>query len=253
MDDPTQRFSTRVVNYVKYRPGYPPAVLDLLQRECGLTTEAVIADIGAGTGLLAELFLAHGNRVLGVEPNREMREAGARLLARYPGYRAVDGRAEATTLPDGSVDFVTAGQAFHWFDPAGARAEFRRILRPGGWVALVWNMRHTDSTPFLAGFEALLRAYVPTYPAQQDEGGTQDSIQALFGAAPWQVARFANAQHFDLAGLEGRLLSSSYAPDPGDPTYAPLMTALARLFAAHAVNGQVTLEYATEVYYGRLA
>ena len=216
MDDPTQRFSRRVDNYVKYRPGYPPAVLDLLQRACGLTPEAMIADIGAGTGLLAELFLAHGNRVLGVEPNREMREAGARLLARYPGYQAVDGRAEATTLPDAGVDFVTAGQAFHWFDPAGARAEFQRILRPGGWVALVWNMRQTDSTLFLAGFEALLRAHVPAYPAQQDEGGTQDSIQALFGPTPWQVARFANAQHFDLAGLEGRLLSSSYAPDPGD-------------------------------------
>jgi SAM-dependent methyltransferase len=242
-----------VDNYVKYRPGYPPAVLDLLQRACGLTPEAMIADIGAGTGLLAELFLAHGNRVLGVEPNREMREAGARLLARYPGYQAVDGRAEATTLPDAGVDFVTAGQAFHWFDPAGARAEFQRILRPGGWVALVWNMRQTDSTPFLAGFEALLRAHVPAYPAQQDEGGTQDSIQALFGPTPWQVARFANAQHFDLAGLEGRLLSSSYAPDPGDPTYAPLMAALARLFADHAVDGQVTLEYDTEVYYGRLA
>jgi SAM-dependent methyltransferase len=252
MDDPTQRFSRRVDNYVKYRPGYPPAVLDLLQRACSLTPEAMIADIGAGTGLLAELFLAHGNRVLGVEPNREMREAGARLLARYPGYQAVDGRAEATTLPDAGVDFVTAGQAFHWFDPAGARAEFQRILRPGGWVALVWNMRQTDSTPFLAGFEALLRAHVPAYPAQQDEGGTQDSIQALFGPTPWQVARFANAQHFDLAGLEGRLLSSSYAPDPGDPLYAPLMAALARLFAAHAANGQVTLEYATEVYYGRL-
>ena len=252
MDDPTQRLSRRVENYVKYRPGYPPAVLDLLRRECGLTPEAVIADIGAGTGLLAELFLAHGNRVLGVEPNREMREAGARLLARYPGYQAVDGRAEATTLPDASVDFVTAGQAFHWFDPAPARAEFRRILRPGGWVALVWNARRTDATPFLAGFEALLRTHAPNYPAQQDEAASTDNIRALFGAAPWQVAHFDNAQHFDLDGLRGRLLSSSYAPEPGDAGYAPLMAALDQLFAAHAVGGQVTLEYDTEVYYGRL-
>jgi SAM-dependent methyltransferase len=253
MDDPTQRFSRRVDNYVKYRPGYPPEVLALVQRACGLTPAAVIADIGAGTGRLAELFLAHGNRVLGVEPNREMREAGARLLAGYPGYQAVDGRAEATTLPDAGVDFVTAGQAFHWFDPAGARAEFRRILRPGGWVVLVWNVRRTGSTPFLAGFEDLLRTYAPTYPAEQDEGSAEASIRALFGAAPWQTAHFTNAQHFDLAGLTGRLRSSSYAPEPGDPTNAPLLAALARLFAAHAVAGQVTLEYDTEVFYGRLA
>src|SRR5437764_1020077 len=130
MRDPTQRFSTRVDNYVKYRPGYPPAIVGLLEAECGLTPESVVADIGAGTGLLAELWLRHGNPVCGVEPNREMREAGARLLAAYPAFTSVDGTAEATTLPDQSVDFVTAGQAFHWFEPVAARREFARILRP---------------------------------------------------------------------------------------------------------------------------
>ncbi|MGI8587592.1 MAG: class I SAM-dependent methyltransferase [Chloroflexia bacterium] len=251
MRDPTERFSSRVENYIKYRPGYPSAVLGLLQRACGLTAAAVVADIGAGTGLLAELFLANGNRVFGVEPNREMREASARLLAGYPGYTPLAGRAEATTLPAGSVEFVTAGQAFHWFDPEGARAEFRRILRPGGWAVLVWNVRRTESTPFLASYEALLHTYAPDY-SNVPEHGDKSAIRQLFGDEPVQEVHFENAQHFDLAGLEGRLLSSSYAPPPDDPNYAPMMQALARLFADHAAAGQVAVEYQTEVYYGQL-
>ena len=150
MSDSTRRFSSRVDNYVKYRPSYPPEVVELLAAECGLTPGALVADIGAGTGLLAELFLQNGYRVLGVEPNREMRQAGERLLGDYPHFTSIDGTAEVTTLADKSVDIITAGQAFHWFDREKARAEFARILRPGGWVALVWNERRVDATPFLA-------------------------------------------------------------------------------------------------------
>src|SRR3954470_13160055 len=131
--DPTRRFSNRVEDYIKYRPGYPRAVVGLLEDECGLTRESVVADVGSGTGILSELFLSAGVRVYGVEPNREMREAGERLLAAYESFVSVDGRAEETTLADASADFVTAGQAFHWFEPASARREFRRILRDGGW------------------------------------------------------------------------------------------------------------------------
>ncbi len=128
--DSTARFSSRVADYVRYRPGYPRALVRLLEEECGLAPESVVADVGSGTGILSELFLHNGNRVYGVEPNREMREAGERLLAAYENFVSVDGRAEATTLEDACADFVTAGQAFHWFDPAGARREFQRILRP---------------------------------------------------------------------------------------------------------------------------
>src|SRR5512144_1560718 len=112
MTDPTQRFSGRVTNYVKYRPSYPAAIIDLLRVECGLTPDSLVADIGSGTGLLTELFLRAGNRVLGIEPNREMREAGDRLLQNYPRFSSLDAAAEATTLPDQSVDFITAGQSF---------------------------------------------------------------------------------------------------------------------------------------------
>ena len=139
--DPTRRFTNRVANYARYRPGYPPAVLTCLRDECGLSPGSTVADVGSGTGILTELFLANGNHVYAVEPNEAMRQAAELSLAHYPGFTSVDGRAEATTLADDSVDFVTAGQAFHWFDAAASRVEFNRILRPGGYTALVWNAR----------------------------------------------------------------------------------------------------------------
>ena len=116
MLDPTKRFSNRVENYLKYRPRYPAAIIPLLESECGLTPETLVADVGSGTGFLTELFLKHGNRVLGVEPNAEMRSAGERLLAKYPTFCSVNAMAEATTLADSSIDLIIAGQAFHWFD-----------------------------------------------------------------------------------------------------------------------------------------
>jgi ubiquinone/menaquinone biosynthesis C-methylase UbiE len=151
--DVTQRFSSRVDNYIRYRPGYPDAILDTLRDAYGLTPASIVADVGSGTGILTEMFLRHGNVVYGIEPNREMREAAERLLAGYDRFHSVAATAEDTTLGDDSVDLVTAGQAFHWFDPSKARAEFARVLKPGGWVALIWNER-VVTTPFLADYAA---------------------------------------------------------------------------------------------------
>src|ERR1700732_4152215 len=131
--DSKQRFSNRVADYVRYRPGYPAEVLTLLRTQCGLKSGHVIADIGSGTGFLSELFLKNGNRVYGIEPNEAMRQAGEEYLASYDGFASINGSAEATTLDDASIDFVSAGQAFHWFEPVVARHEFRRILKPEGW------------------------------------------------------------------------------------------------------------------------
>ena len=178
--DPTRRFSSRVDNYIKYRPGYPSAVIDTLASECGLTEQLIVADVGSGTGILSELFLKHGNPVFGVEPNREMREAGERRLKQYPNFTSVNGTAEATTLPDRSMDFITAGQAFHWFDRIQTRKEFTRILKGGGWVALIWNDRHIDTSPFLCAYEELLHRYGTDCEALTHRNVDAAAIAAFF-------------------------------------------------------------------------
>ncbi|MFL5803507.1 MAG: class I SAM-dependent methyltransferase [Roseiflexaceae bacterium] len=252
MTDSTRRFSSRVENYVRYRPGYPPEVIELLTARCGLTPDSLVADIGSGTGLLARLFLAHGCRVLGVEPNGEMRAAGERLLSGFPNFTSVEGTAEATTLPAQSVDFVTAGQAFHWFDRALARTEFARLLRPGGWVVLVWNDRRSATTPFLAAYEQLLERYATDYAQVNHKRIDEATIGTFFAPGAWSVQVFENRQQFDFAGLQGRLLSSSYTPEPGHPGHQPMIDALRTLFDTHQHGGQVAFEYDTTVYYGRL-
>jgi SAM-dependent methyltransferase len=252
MSNPTSRFSSRVENYIKYRPSYPPAVVDLLQIECGLHAGSRIADIGSGTGLLAELLLKRGCQVFGVEPNREMREAGERLLSRYTNFTSVDGTAEATTLPKRSVGFVTAGQAFHWFDRARARAEFARILLPAGWVVLVWNDRQTSTTPFLSAYEQLLHTYAVDYAAVNHKQIDEAVLDDFFAAGGFKTATFANRQILDFEGLKGRLLSSSYTPEPGHPSHEPMLEHLRAIFAAHQNHGKVAFEYDTIVFYGRL-
>ncbi len=248
----TQRFSTRVDNYIKYRPGYPPAVLRFLTAECGLTPGCMIADIGSGTGILTRLFLENGNRVYGVEPNREMREAGERLLAGFDNFTSLAGTAEATTLLDGCVDFVTAGQAFHWFDRPKARVEFVRILRPGGWVALIWNSRRKNANPFHDDYEQLLQTLSTDYSTVDHTNVGPADFQAFFDPGGYRVATFPNEQVFDCEGLRGRLLSSSYALEPGHPKYELMLAALYRLFDKHQVEGRVKIEYDTEVIYGQL-
>jgi SAM-dependent methyltransferase len=245
------RFNDRVANYVAYRPGYPSGVVDFLRDELNLTTDSIIADVGSGTGILAELLLRGGYAVVGVEPNDAMRAAAESRLKNYAGFRSVKGTAEATTLEDESVDFVTAAQAFHWFDAGRARAEFRRILKPGGWVVLLWNMRRTDATPFLRDYENLLREFGTDYAQVNCEQVSEDRI-AQFFAGDFASKSFDNFQSFDYEGLRGRLLSSSYVPLADHPNHEPMLAALRRLFDAHQRDGRVLVEYDAKLYYGRL-
>jgi SAM-dependent methyltransferase len=248
--NPTGRFSDRVADYVRARPGYPGGLIEVLARRCGFTPKAVIADVGSGTGLLARVFLEHGNSVFGVEPNAEMRAAGERFLADCPGFRSVDGGAEATTLPDGSVDFVTAGQAFHWFDRARARREFARILRPGGWVVLIWNDRRLDATPFLRGYENLLVRHCPDYLKVVHRNIDAAALRLFYGSQGFEEVVLDNRQRFDWEGLKARHLSSSFVPKTGHETG---MRELRTLFDARQVDGQVEFEYDTRVQFGRLS
>ena len=248
----TSRFSDRVANYVLYRPGYPPQVIQGLKAECGLAPRHAVADIASGTGIWTRMLLENGNSVFGIEPNVEMREAGERLLAAFPRFSSVAGTAEATTLADHSVDFVTAAQAAHWFDRARSRREFVRILKPGGWLVLLWNERLTDSTKFLRDYECLLLTYGTDYEEVRHER-TTDAVNEFFDPAPFQERVFEMRQEFDYAGVEGRLLSSSYAPALEHPQHAPMLRELRRIFDAGAAGGQVAFDYKTRLYFGRLA
>lgn len=250
--DPTRRFSDRVDDYVRFRPSYTARSLDVLIDGGALEESSVIADIGSGTGKLAELFLERGHRVFGVEPNREMREAGERVLGRFPEFRSVDGTAEATTLDPGSVDVVTAGQAFHWFDPARARAEFRRILRPRGAVVIVWHDRCVSASPFMSAYEQLLRTFGTDYARVNHQRHGDDLVRDFFAPSGFERRTLPYLQVFDRDDLRGRLLSSSYAPGPGHPRHGEMLRQLGAAFDAHHENGRVTFEYTTRIYFGRL-
>ena len=249
--DSTQRFSSRVDNYVRYRPGYPPEVPALMKTECGLTPDSIVADIGSGTGILTRIFLENGNRVFAVEPNEPMRRAAEQLLENFPSFRSVDGRAEATTLPDHSADFVVAAQAAHWFDQVKARQEFRRILKTPGWLVLVWNERSTDSTPFLRDYEQMLLRFGTDYEVVRHER-TTENLQGFFAPSSFETRVFEMKQEFDYDALEGRLLSSSYAPAAEHPNHRPMLAELRRIFAEHQKDGHIIMAYQTRVYYGRL-
>jgi ubiquinone/menaquinone biosynthesis C-methylase UbiE len=251
---PTARFSDRVENYVRYRPGYPPEVLDLLRAECGLRPSHIVADIASGTGVFTRLLLENGNSVFAVEPNTEMREMGIQQLESLESNDrlvSVAGTAEETTLRSASVDFVTAAQAAHWFDLPRARAEFARILRPEGWCVLIWNERRTATTLFLRDYEQLLLAYGTDYKEVRHERTTA-IIHEFFAPALCQGRVFSLRQQFNYEGTAGRLLSSSYAPLEGHPSHAPMMRELQRIFRAHARDSMVEFEYNTRVYYGHL-
>jgi|SRR5579872_421194 SAM-dependent methyltransferase len=247
----TSRFSDRVENYVRYRPGYPPEALDVLKSECGLISKSIIADVASGTGIWTRSLLENGNTVFAIEPNADMRQAGERLLAEFGSFRSVSGSAEATSLSDASVDFVTAAQAAHWFDRQRARREFARILKPGGWLVLLWNEREIDTTPFLRDYEKLLLAFGTDYEDVRHER-TTDAVNEFFDPVPYQERVFVMRQEFDYQGLEGRLLSSSYAPGPGHPKHEPMLQELRRTFDEHAESGRVGFDYKTRVYFGKL-
>jgi ubiquinone/menaquinone biosynthesis C-methylase UbiE len=250
--DSTTRFSNRVADYSRCRPAYPDALLTVLQREIGLSHASIIADIGSGTGISSELLLRSGGTVFAVEPNAEMRRAAEARLGSEPRFRSVAARAEATTLADRSVDAVTAGQAFHWFALREARAEFIRILRPGGMAALFWNTRRTEGSPFLSAYERLLRQFGTDYLQVDHRNVSAPDLRAFFGDG-YEARVFPNVQVFDFDGLRGRLLSSSYAPGPQHPDHARMLAALRQLFDAHHEHGFVRMEYDTELFFGPFA
>jgi SAM-dependent methyltransferase len=247
----TERFSNRVENYTRYRPSYPQAAIELLAARCRLSPTAVVADIGSGTGILTAQLLASGARAIGVEPNDGMRAAAEARLGFDARFRSVAGTAEATTLASDSVDLWVAGQAFHWFDVPQARLEALRVLLPGGCGALLWNERPTQVSAFLADYEALLERYAPEYATITASRADEASMREFLGGA-MELATFPNQQILDFEGLKGRLMSSSYAPEPGHPAHEPLIAGLETLFRHHQRDGEIVFPYRTLVYFAQM-
>jgi len=244
------RFSSRVENYIKYRPKYPQKIISFLEKNKILLKDSIIADIGSGTGILSELFLKNGNKVHGIEPNTEMRLAAERLLEKYPNFVSINGSAEETGLNKNSIDIVITGQAFHWFDQEKARIEFLHVLKPTGHVALIWNRRKKSGIKFLIDYENILSTYGIEYKKIYN---IRPKFDEFFGSeTAFKRVVFENYQELDYPSLEGRLLSSSYAPLKDHPNHDPMIKSLKEIYQQNQKNNKVTLEYDTEVYYGRL-
>lgn len=250
--DATTRFSNRVADYVRYRPSYPEELIHTLAANAGLRSDSIVADVGSGTGISADLFLRFGCTVYGIEPNADMRAAAEARFQGQPRFHSCNATAESTTLADSSVDLVAAGQAFHWFDIPKTRTEFLRILRPGGYVALFWNSRRTDTTPFLEAYEQLLHEFATDYEQINHTNIDAAVLSQFFGDSPFETQSFPNSQEFNYEGLKGRLLSSSYAPAAGHPRHEPMLLALQQMFREHESDGQVRFDYDTELYFGQL-
>ena len=250
---PTTRFADRVADYVRFRPSYPPEVIRTLHDELGLRAGQVVADVGSGTGILSRLLVDNGNVVYGVEPSAEMAEAALAALGRTGRFHDVRGTAEETNLPTASADLATAAQAFHWFKVDAAREEFRRILRPPRPVAVVWNLRRTDTTPFLREYEALLQDFALDYKKISAGWADAEAIALFFAPNGYEARRLDNQQLVSFEGLRGRLLSSSYAPPAGHPKHEPMLAKLEEIFDRHQRDGHVVLDYDTRIHWGRLS
>ena len=251
--DPTTRFTGRVEAYLRYRPTYPPELFDFLETECSLGHRRPIADIGSGTGILTRPFLERGHQVWAVEPNKAMRSAAERELGRFARFQSVDATAEATSLASDSVHMIASGQAFHWFDLDECGTEFRRILHPNGWVAIIWNDRRKSTTPFLRAYEEVLLRHGTDYELVDHTRVSQEDLTGFFGPRGFSAARFDNHQVLDFDGLKGRLESSSYVPEKGSPGHLPMLESLQVLFDLHNTGGTVSIDYDTVVYYGHLS
>ncbi|WP_371802175.1 class I SAM-dependent methyltransferase [Candidatus Lokiarchaeum ossiferum] len=246
--NPTKRFSNRVENYVKYRPDYPQEIIDELHDKLELSKESVIADIGSGTGKFTQLLVEKGYKVYGVEPNREMREAGEKYLHDYPNFSSIAGQAEATTLSDHSIDLITAAQAFHWFDLEKTKPELNRILKPNGHLAYIWNERDIEGSKFHQEYDAILNQYCPEYPQSNHRNRGSMEISLFIKDPIHFISSFT--QHFDYKSLEGRLFSSSYTPKPGNPDSIPLKKELKQVFKNNAVGGKIEFKYISHCFYG---
>ena len=249
--DSVSRFNNRVENYIKFRPGYPLEIMDFLKKEIVLNPSDLVADIGSGTGILSELFLKNGNEVFGVEPNEEMRQAAEKLLKEYDNFHSINSKAENTNLDYNSIDLITAGQSFHWFNNERTRKEFKRILKPDRFVVLIWNNRSENSSEFMKDYDQLLNNLESDYKEVKHENLNDNDFQKFFGTKSYSIKSYDNFQSFDYESLVGRLLSASYTPTKGK-AYTKMINEVKEMFTKHNENGKIKIEYKTKIYYCKI-
>jgi SAM-dependent methyltransferase len=249
--DSISRFNNKVENYIKYRPGYPEEITDFLKKENVLNSKSVVADIGSGTGKLTELFLKNRNEVFGIEPNDEMRLAAEKLFEKYNNFRSVNGKTKNTKLYDNSIDVITAGQSFHWFNNDMTRKEFKRILKPGGCVVLIWNNRSENVSEFMKDFSQLLNNLETDYQEVKHENLNDNDFKRFFGTSNYQIKSYDNSQLINYNSLEGGILSRSYVPTEGR-AYSNMIRELKEIFEKHNIDGKIKIEYKTNIYFSKL-
>ncbi|MDM0029105.1 class I SAM-dependent methyltransferase [Variovorax saccharolyticus] len=247
----TTLFSGRASYYAEHRPSYPLAALDVLRSE--IPTPADAADIGAGTGIFSRALVQAGYRTVAVEPNADMR-AEAASSTEAGDLRVVDGSGEETTLEAGSIDLVTVAQAFHWLKRDEAKREFRRISRPGGVIAIVWNARQFEANEFMKGYRAMLLQHAPEYQAMKNSfWKTLDGDVSQFLGSASVRHTFVNPQIITRESMLGNLLSTSYVPKSGTTGYEELVETANRLFDTHQQDDRVVFELKTVMHTGNVA
>ena len=249
MKENTERFSDRVDNYAKYRPGYSEKILGFLN-EYNFSARSIIADVGSGTGKLAELFLKNGNKTYAVEPNTDMRNMSDSLLTKYDNYVSINGTAEKTTLGNASVDFIVVGQAFHWFDAKKTLNEFRRVLKNNGVLVLIWNNRKLN-TEFLIEYDSILKKFSKEYGESSHRNISDEVIEKYF-SADFKKNTIDNHQKFNFIELMGRFSSGSYTPKEGTDEYQNSYNALKKIFHKYKKSGKIIFNYDTKLFTGRI-
>ena len=246
-----ERFSTRVANYVKYRPDYPNQLIDTLIQQLKLTPASKIADIGAGTGIFSQLLLDSGLSVTAIEPNQKMLAAAKVQLINYHDFSFRNNSAEQTGLTSNSLDLITVAQAFHWFNNDDSLQEFKRILKQQGQLALMWNQRDLDCQ-FQQQYHRLLLKYCESYDSVNHMNLSTEQITQYYRPNDVQVFEFKHIQHLDYSSLLGRLLSTSYCPASHTSQFSELSAGLKSLFEQYAKAGTIEFNYICKLYLGRL-
>ncbi|EIQ1514519.1 class I SAM-dependent methyltransferase [Vibrio parahaemolyticus] len=251
MPNSIDRFSSRVADYDKYRPSYPLDLVNKLVEQSNLNQRSVIADIGSGTGVFTELLLNQGVKVIGIEPNDAMRHSAENKLNHKANFTSLNATAESTRLKKGSIDLITAAQSFHWFNKDKVIPEFRRILKPNGVLALVWNQRCVEQD-FQTAYDEILRKYSKDYDSVNHKNLKDNEVPQFFDSNRMEAYTYSNEQLFDYEGLLGRIRSSSYCPLPGTTEYSRLVKELEVVFNQFSLQGQIKFKYQSHLFIGQI-